>query len=83
VNTPSLSSLISQAGEAGEQGGILGISQALSSLARIVGPAWGGFAYDHLGIGSPYLTASGLLALAFLVSFQGAGRAVAPRPSGR
>jgi MFS family permease len=40
---PSISSLISQCAGTEDQGGILGVAQSLASLARIVGPVWGGF----------------------------------------
>jgi MFS transporter, DHA1 family, tetracycline resistance protein len=36
--TPSLQSLISRRSDPGKQGGILGVSQSTSSLARVVGP---------------------------------------------
>ena len=68
MNTPSLSSLISQAVGADEQGGILGVSQSLSSLARVLGPAWGGLAFGQFGMASPYVTAAGLMAATFLAS---------------
>ena len=50
-NNPSLMSLISRYSAAEDQGGVMGLTQSLNSLARIVGPMWGGFAFDHLGIG--------------------------------
>jgi DHA1 family tetracycline resistance protein-like MFS transporter len=36
--TPSLQSLVSRRSDPGKQGGILGVSQSTSSLARVVGP---------------------------------------------
>ena len=36
--TPSLQSLISRRSDPAKQGGILGVSQSTSSLARVVGP---------------------------------------------
>jgi len=68
MNTPSLSSLISRSAGADEQGGILGVSQSMASLARILGPAWGGFAFEQFGPASPYFTAAGLMGVTFLVS---------------
>jgi MFS family permease len=41
LNTPSLSSLISRAATASQQGGVLGVSQAFGALARVVGPLVG------------------------------------------
>ena len=36
--TPSLQSLISRRSDPAKQGGILGVSQGVSALARIIGP---------------------------------------------
>ena len=55
---PSLSSLVSKLSNADEQGGVLGIYQSLSSLARIVGPFWGVYSLRALAIQAPYLTAA-------------------------
>ncbi|HEY6572079.1 MAG TPA: hypothetical protein VI198_02070, partial [Candidatus Eisenbacteria bacterium] len=38
---------------AGEQGSVLGVYQALGSLARTIGPFLGGLAFDTLGPTSP------------------------------
>ena len=66
VTNPSLSSFISLSADASEQGTVLGMSQSLSSLARILGPIWGGLAMQHWGLASPYLTCAALLALALV-----------------
>lgn len=68
MNTPSLSSLISRSAGADEQGSVLGVSQSVSSLARILGPAWGGFVFERFGPASPYFTAAGLMGATFLMS---------------
>lgn len=50
-----------------EQGAVLGTTQGTSSLGRIIGPAVGGFLYQKLGMGSPFI-AGGLLAfIAFTI----------------
>jgi len=71
--TPSLSSLISTATPAEEQGGILGVYQSLGSLARAVGPFLGGFAFDRIALGAP-LWMAGLVLL-------GAGAAAGALPA--
>jgi DHA1 family tetracycline resistance protein-like MFS transporter len=38
LGTPSLTSLASKSASAGEQGGVLGVTQSVASLARVVGP---------------------------------------------
>jgi MFS transporter, DHA1 family, tetracycline resistance protein len=67
-NGPSMMSLISQLADPRTQGGTLGISQALASLARIVGPAWGGWVYDRFGHDVPFVTAAGLMLVACAMS---------------
>jgi MFS transporter, DHA1 family, tetracycline resistance protein len=70
-NNPSLVSLISRLSSQDEQGGILGVSQSLASLARVLGPAWGGFVFDRFGIAIPFVLASALMFLAFVLSVFG------------
>ncbi|MBN1448957.1 MAG: MFS transporter [Bacteroidetes bacterium] len=56
IMTPSSLSLISRHADERQQGGILGINQALGALARVLGPIWGAFAFQHVGIPWPFLT---------------------------
>jgi multidrug resistance protein len=74
VNTPSITSLISQYTSADEQGSILGVTQSLSSLARVVGPIWGGVMFD-IGFKWPYLTSAGFMFIAFLLSLKNQAQA--------
>ena len=74
-NSPSLSSMVSRLSDPDDQGGILGLASSLASLGRVVGPAWGGYLYDSYGMTAPYLSASGLMLVAFAVSFFGLLRA--------
>ena len=53
---PILLSLISQVASESEQGMVLGLDQSLSSLARVLGPLWGGFAFQYLGYQIPFFT---------------------------
>lgn len=62
VLNPSLSSLLSRQAPEGKQGLILGVSQSLGSLARVVGPIMGGFLYSRVGMAAPYV-AGGILML--------------------
>ncbi len=68
INTPSLTSLISRGGSAAEQGEIMGITQSLGGLARVVGPLWGGFTFGVIGFSAPYWTAAILMAGAGLLA---------------
>jgi len=74
-NSPSLMSLVSRYTAAEDQGGVMGLTQSLNSLARIIGPMWGGFAFDHLGIGMPYISAAAVMAVASAISIRALWRA--------
>jgi DHA1 family tetracycline resistance protein-like MFS transporter len=73
-NNPSLTSMVSRLSDKDDQGGILGLASSLASLGRVVGPALGGFLYDAYGMTTPYVSASGLMFIAFAVSFVGLSR---------
>lgn len=81
-NSPALSSLISRRSDAEDQGGVLGVSQGLASLARVGGPAWAGYLYDHWGMTSPYFSSALLVFVACGVAVMGlpAGRESPPAP---
>jgi multidrug resistance protein len=70
-NSPSITSMVSRLSDADDQGGILGLASSLASLGRVAGPAWGGYLYDQFGMTAPYLTASALLFIAFVVALAG------------
>jgi MFS transporter, DHA1 family, tetracycline resistance protein len=55
---PTLLSLISEATSEAEQGVTLGFNQSLSAFARVLGPLWGGFAFEYLGYPFPFITGS-------------------------
>ncbi|HEX8361737.1 MAG TPA: MFS transporter [Longimicrobium sp.] len=65
--SPSLSSWVSRAAGASEQGKVLGVYQSLSALGRVVGPMGGGLAFAHLGISAPYLAGAALACAALAV----------------
>ncbi len=85
-NNPSLSSMVSRLADPDDQGGILGLASSLSSLGRVVGPAWGGYLYDAYGMRTPYLSAAILMLIAFGMSYVGLSAAGAishaPPPRG-
>jgi len=70
-NSPSLTSMVSKLSDADDQGGTLGLASSLASLGRVIGPAWGGYLYDAHGMTTPYMSASGLMFVAFAVSLFG------------
>jgi MFS transporter, DHA1 family, tetracycline resistance protein len=64
LNSPSMLSVVSLLADPADQGSTLGVSQSVASLARIVGPLWGGFVFDHFGHSVPFYTASALMLVA-------------------
>jgi len=64
---PSLNGLLSRLAPAERRGEIFGVTQSLSSLARVVGPLWGGWSFGHLGMSAPYLTAATLVLMALMM----------------
>jgi len=61
--TPILSSSVAGAVAPERRGSALGLQQAAGGLARVVGPLGGGFAFQRLGVPTPYLAGAVLLAL--------------------
>ena len=69
LSLPTLTSLISKRSDPRFYGATLGASQALSALARAVGPGWGGLLFGwHFQL--PFFLTAGLLALTVAVSFR-------------
>jgi len=58
LNNAMTLGLISQNVSRQEQGSVLGINQSLSSLARFIGPLWGGFIYDRFSYHYPFISGS-------------------------
>lgn len=65
---PTVLSLISEVTSESEQGLILGINQSMSAFARMLGPLWGGFAFEYLGYPFPFLTGAFFTAIMFLIA---------------
>jgi predicted MFS family arabinose efflux permease len=76
---PSHNSLISRRSDPAKQGGILGVAQSISSLARIVGPMIGVPLVERHST-FPYWTAAGMMSLGLLMVVVAArsGRDYAP-----
>ncbi|MFX0200384.1 MAG: hypothetical protein ACFFCW_30060, partial [Candidatus Hodarchaeota archaeon] len=54
-------SFLSQRTTPDQQGSVLGLTQSVSSIARVPGPVIGGLIYDLGGILSPFLTSAVML----------------------
>ncbi len=63
---PSLNSYISTYAER-QQGTLMGLNSAFTSLGRVIGPLWGGYIYD-VNVAYPFLSGSATLILGLLVS---------------
>ncbi|HZN35724.1 MAG TPA: MFS transporter [Pirellulaceae bacterium] len=64
--TPSLQSLISRRSDPAKQGGILGVAQSTSSLARVLGPLIA-VPLFHVSPPLPYVAAIGIMALSLVI----------------
>ena len=74
IASPLLSSLLSKASEGKERGEVLGVSQSMGSLARILGPLWGGLLFDRAGPAGPYVTTAAAMGVATGVAWSLARR---------
>ena len=63
LTTPMLSTLLSRATDADEQGGTLGLGQSLAAAARAVGPIGAGWLYDR-SVVAPYAASAAVMVLA-------------------
>jgi len=67
---PSLASLVSQATDAGSQGAILGGTQVVGGLGRVLGPMWAGLLFQELGIATPFHAGVLLVAVAGMLALR-------------
>jgi MFS transporter, DHA1 family, tetracycline resistance protein len=63
---PSLGGLLSGTTDPRQQGTVQGGSQAIQSLARIIGPFYGGEVYIRFGWTTPYLSGAAIIGMAIL-----------------
>jgi multidrug resistance protein len=65
---PTVLSLISEVTPEDEQGVTLGVNQSVSAMARVLGPLWGGFAFEFLGYPFPFLTGAAFTLIIFIAT---------------
>jgi MFS family permease len=65
---PALATLTSFASDADSQGSVLGGSQFVGGLGRVVGPLWAGFLFQEIAFETPFHVAAGLTALALILA---------------
>ena len=68
VAHPSLSAFTSKLVDPDQVGGVMGIYQGVSSLARIIGPFWGEVVYGAIGSEWPFRTGSIFMLMACVVA---------------
>jgi MFS family permease len=68
ITTPTSTAIISLSTGASEQGEVLGISQGVSSLARIIGPLIGGLFFQLEGETLPFIVAGLIMGIALILS---------------
>jgi MFS family permease len=67
---PALASLVSRATDEESQGSVLGGSQVVGGLGRVIGPLWAGFVFQRLGIATPFQVGAALVVVAMIVAFR-------------
>ena len=65
---PTMLSMISKNSSESEQGFTLGVNQSFSAFARVLGPLWGGFAFEYIGYQYPFLTGAAFTSIIFITS---------------
>jgi DHA1 family tetracycline resistance protein-like MFS transporter len=70
LTQPSLTSLISRQAGSEEQGEVLGVSQSVGSLSRVLGPAAAGFFFGELGRNAAFFWGAGLVAAALSLALK-------------
>ncbi|CAN5706762.1 tetracycline resistance MFS efflux pump [soil metagenome] len=70
LSQPSVSAYVSKCASADAQGTTLGASQSVASLARVFGPALGGWLYGSVGERAPYWTAAGGMVIALVLALR-------------
>jgi DHA1 family tetracycline resistance protein-like MFS transporter len=69
-------SFISKISPANEQGGILGVTNGVASIARVPGPLIAGFLFEFAGSAAPFFASAAMLMVAFGFGFRVRARRV-------
>jgi len=70
LTQPSLNSLISRRAAGDEQGEVLGVSQSVGSLSRVLGPLAAGFCFAEFGRDAAFLWGAVLVAAALVLALK-------------
>jgi len=66
----TIPSVISKRTSQSERGSTFGVTQSISSIARIPGPLIGGFLFEFVGFGAPFFLSAFLLAIAAILGIR-------------
>jgi MFS transporter, DHA1 family, tetracycline resistance protein len=69
LTQPALNSLISRRAGTEEQGQVLGATQSIGSLSRVIGPPLAGYLFAYVGHSSPFLWGAALVGGALLIGW--------------
>jgi MFS transporter, DHA1 family, tetracycline resistance protein len=78
---PALASLVSRATDRGSQGSIMGGSQVVGGLGRVIGPLWAGLFFQEVGISTPFTVGAVMVLLALFFALRIPARGVVPAPA--
>ena len=67
---PAVTSLLSHSVDPAELGTMMGVAQTFAGIARVVAPIAGTFAFQWLGISSPFIVGGAIVALVSWVTFR-------------
>ena len=67
VSLSCLQSMLSAITPPGAQGSVFGTTLSVNSLARILGPLWGGYSLVHVGLSAPHASGAALLIVAIFL----------------
>lgn len=71
VVSPALNSAISLNAGDDEQGTVMGIARSVTTMSRVLGPAWAGALFGWLGRDWPYFIGAALMLLVLLLAVRG------------
>lgn len=69
LNMPTCNSMMSKEADPAQIGAMMGISQGIASLGRVLGPVWGGFLFN-IWFGLPFLATGIIFAVAIWIAWE-------------
>jgi len=78
---PAVTALLSRVVPSRERGLYMGVQQTIGGVSRVVFPWWDGWAFDHIGVASPFVVC-GILTAGTLGLIRGVRVPAVPAPAG-